>query len=48
MTPVDAAATPVGTESGELPLPLIGGGAALALLAILSVLAFRRRAPGES
>ena len=36
-------------ESGlEVPLPLLAGGVALALLAGLSVLAFRRRAPGES
>ena len=48
MTPVGSSATPEPAESGELPLPLIGGGAALALLAVLSALAFRRRAPGES
>ena len=48
MTPVGARATPESSPGGELPLPLIGGGAALALLAVLSVLAFRRRAPGES
>ncbi|MGZ8475861.1 MAG: hypothetical protein ACXWWQ_06515 [Candidatus Limnocylindria bacterium] len=48
MTPVGASVTPdsAETESAELSLPLIGGGAAL-LLAVLSVLAFRRRAPGE-
>jgi hypothetical protein len=47
MIPVGVA-TPEPTTSGELPLPLIGSGAALLLLAILSLLAFRRRAPGES
>jgi len=48
MTPVGASESPDVTGGGELPLPLIGGGAALLLLVALSVLAFRRRAPGES
>ena len=48
MTPVGAAPSPSDAEAGELPLPLIGGGAALVLLTALSLLAFRRRAPGES
>ena len=48
MTPVGASASPGATEGGNLPLPLIGGGAALLLLVALSFLAFRRRAPGES
>ena len=49
MTPVGASATPEAAESGpEVPLPLLAGGVALALLAGLSLLAFRRRAPGES
>lgn len=48
MTPVGSSATPETTEDGEPPLALIGGAAALALLAVLSILAFRRRAPGES
>jgi hypothetical protein len=48
MTPVGAATSPEDTEASDLPLPLIGGGAALLLLAGFSVLAFRRRAPGES
>ena len=46
MTPVGASETP-NAEGDDLALPLIGGGAALLLLAALSVLAFRRRAPGE-
>lgn len=49
MTPVGSSAAPEGAASGlDVPLPLVVGGAALALLAGLSVLAFRRRAPGES
>ena len=48
MTPVGVTAAPEETEERELPLPLIGGTVALVLLAGLSVLAFRRRAPGES
>lgn len=48
MTPVGASASPDSAGGGELPLPIIGGGAALLLLVALSVLAFRRRAPGES
>jgi hypothetical protein len=48
MTPVGASESPAATEGGDLPLPLIGGGTALLLLVALSVLAFRRRAPGES
>ncbi|HSI99561.1 MAG TPA: hypothetical protein VLA59_04175 [Patescibacteria group bacterium] len=48
MPPVGTSATPEPAEGGELPLPLIAGGGALALLAALSLLAFRRRAPGES
>lgn len=40
--------SPEPAASGELSLPLIGGGAALLLVAVLSLLAFRRRAPGES
>lgn len=34
-------------SSIELPMPLIVGGAALLLVALMSLLAFRRRAPGE-
>ena len=48
MTPVGTSGAPEGAASAELPLPLIGGGAALLLLAVFSVLAFRRRKPGES
>lgn len=48
MTPVGAAPSPETADGGEVPLPLVGGAVALALLAVLSVLAFRRRAPGES
>lgn len=48
MTPVGASPANSDTDGGDLPLPLIGGGAALLLLGVLSVLAFRRRAPGES
>ena len=48
MTPVGTSGAPEGAAGAELPLPLIWGGAALLLLAVLSVLAFRRRAPGES
>jgi hypothetical protein len=48
MTPVGASATPDRAEGGELPLPIIGASAALLLLTVLSVLAFRRRAPGEA
>ena len=47
MTPVGTSATPGATDGEELPLPLIGGGAALVLL-VLSLVAFRRRAPGEA
>lgn len=47
MTPVGGS-TPPDTEqaAAELPVPLLVGGAALLLLAGLSLLAFRRRAPG--
>ena len=48
MSPVSTSGTPDSAESAPLPLPLIGGGAALLLLAIFSLVAFRRRAPGES
>lgn len=49
MTPVGASAAPEAAESGiDVPLPLVAGGVALALLAGLSVLAFRRSASGES
>ena len=48
MTPVGSSTAPEDTEGGEVPLPLIGGTVALALLAGFSAVAFRRRAPGES
>lgn len=48
MTPVGSSPTPEAAEGGELPLPLIGGAVALGLLALLSLIAFRRRAPGEA
>lgn len=48
MAPVGASETPGESASVDLPLPLLAGGAALLLLAGLSFLAFRRRAPGES
>jgi hypothetical protein len=49
MTPVGGSTTPDTEQAAaELPVPLLVGGVALALLAGLSLLAFRRRAPGES
>ncbi len=48
MTPVGEPTTPTSAQGMELPLPLIGGAVAFLLVAVLSVLAFRRRAPGES
>ena len=48
MTLVGSSAAPETGESEELPLPLIGGAVALGLLAVLSLVAFRRRAPGEA
>ena len=49
MTPVGGSTPPDTTQGGvELPVPLLVGGVALALLVGLSIVAFSRRAPGES
>lgn len=48
MSPVGTSSSSTSTEGEDPPLSLIGGGAALLLLAALSLLAFRRGAPGES
>jgi hypothetical protein len=48
MTPVGGSTPDPVQAAAGLPVPLIVGGVALALLAGLSMLAFRRRTPGES
>jgi len=49
MTPVGGSTPPDPVQgAAELPVPLLVGGVALVLLTGLSMLAFRRRTPGES
>lgn len=48
MTPVGGSTPDPVQAATELPVPLIVGGVALVLLGGLSLLAFRRRAPGDA